>query len=185
MGSNLLIRAYNVGCGDCIYVRIPDKKDAFHILIDCGKKGDTASSSRPSSTWRKTSFRPAARKAANASTSLSPPTGMKITSRASIRLRLRISRSATSGSASPWIRITNRPKERRVCTPSPPSKCAASCNAHALSPQVEALAAMYGVSNDQADDFLLEALPKAKAKRHFVHAGMTSKDLGLKLPPIR
>ena len=39
MGNQLLIRAYNVGCGDCIYVRIPGAKDGFHILIDCGKKG--------------------------------------------------------------------------------------------------------------------------------------------------
>ena len=39
MGNQLLVRAYNVGCGDCIYVRIPDAKDGFHILIDCGKKG--------------------------------------------------------------------------------------------------------------------------------------------------
>ena len=27
MGNKLLIRAYNVGCGDCIYVRIPDDRD--------------------------------------------------------------------------------------------------------------------------------------------------------------
>ena len=39
MGDQLLIRAYNVGCGDCIYVRIPGPKGGFHILIDCGKKG--------------------------------------------------------------------------------------------------------------------------------------------------
>ena len=39
MGNKLLIRAYNVGCGDCIYVRIPGPKGGFHILIDCGKKG--------------------------------------------------------------------------------------------------------------------------------------------------
>jgi beta-lactamase superfamily II metal-dependent hydrolase len=45
MADQLLIRAYNVGVGDCIYVRIPDarkkgsKVDDFHILIDCGKKG--------------------------------------------------------------------------------------------------------------------------------------------------
>jgi len=38
MGSKLLVRAYNVGCGDCIYVRIPDGDDDFHILIDCGSK---------------------------------------------------------------------------------------------------------------------------------------------------
>ena len=45
MVDKLLIRAYNVGVGDCIYVRIPNarkkgtKVDDFHILIDCGKKG--------------------------------------------------------------------------------------------------------------------------------------------------
>lgn len=45
MDDKLLIRAYNVGVGDCIYVRIPKarkkggKIDDFHILIDCGKKG--------------------------------------------------------------------------------------------------------------------------------------------------
>lgn len=45
MVDQLLIRAYNVGVGDCIYVRIPNgrrkdgKVDHFHVLIDCGKKG--------------------------------------------------------------------------------------------------------------------------------------------------
>ncbi len=39
MGDQLLVRSYNVGCGDCIYVRIPDAaRDDFHILIDCGSK---------------------------------------------------------------------------------------------------------------------------------------------------
>ena len=41
MGDQLLVRAYNVGCGDCLYVRIPTPKGGFHILIDCGKKGST------------------------------------------------------------------------------------------------------------------------------------------------
>jgi len=36
MANKLLVRSYNVGCGDCIYVRIPDNGDHFHILIDCG-----------------------------------------------------------------------------------------------------------------------------------------------------
>jgi len=36
MNENLLIRAYNVGCGDCILVRVPDRDTARHILIDCG-----------------------------------------------------------------------------------------------------------------------------------------------------
>ncbi len=38
MGSKLLVRCYNVGCGDCIYVRIPNGDDHFHMLIDCGSK---------------------------------------------------------------------------------------------------------------------------------------------------
>lgn len=38
MGSKLLVRSYNVGCGDCFYVRIPNQDDGFHILIDCGSK---------------------------------------------------------------------------------------------------------------------------------------------------
>ena len=42
MGSKLLVRSYNVGCGDCIYVRIPDDNDDFHILIDCGSKEGAA-----------------------------------------------------------------------------------------------------------------------------------------------
>jgi len=42
MGSELLIRSYNVGCGDCFYIRIPDKDDGFHILVDCGTKDDAA-----------------------------------------------------------------------------------------------------------------------------------------------
>ncbi len=36
---------YNVGLGDCIYVRIPADSPAtndFHILIDCGSLGEKA-----------------------------------------------------------------------------------------------------------------------------------------------
>ncbi len=36
MEQQLLIRAYKVGCGDCIFIRVPDKDRPFHILIDCG-----------------------------------------------------------------------------------------------------------------------------------------------------
>lgn len=44
MGSQLLIRSYNVGCGDCIYVRIPNgSSDNFHMLIDCGSKEGASS----------------------------------------------------------------------------------------------------------------------------------------------
>ena len=36
MDNKLLVRIYNVGLGDCIYLRIPDKEVNRHVLIDCG-----------------------------------------------------------------------------------------------------------------------------------------------------
>jgi len=36
MDNQILIRVYNVGLGDCIYIRVPDGDDSRHILIDCG-----------------------------------------------------------------------------------------------------------------------------------------------------
>jgi len=41
MDSQLLVRLYNVGLGDCIYLRVPDLHRAAHILIDCGNKFNT------------------------------------------------------------------------------------------------------------------------------------------------
>jgi hypothetical protein len=48
VADKLLIRAYNVEVGDCIYVRIPRGRsiggstEDFHILIDCGSLGGAA-----------------------------------------------------------------------------------------------------------------------------------------------
>ena len=45
MADKLLVRAYNVEVGDCVYCRIPKGRkvgaavDDFHILIDCGSVG--------------------------------------------------------------------------------------------------------------------------------------------------
>ncbi len=38
MDGQLLVRLYNVGLGDCIYLRVPDLHREVHILIDCGNK---------------------------------------------------------------------------------------------------------------------------------------------------
>ena len=38
MADQLLVRAYNVGCGDCLYVRIPGPNGGFHLLMDCGTR---------------------------------------------------------------------------------------------------------------------------------------------------
>ena len=34
--EEILVRIYKVGCGDCIFIRVPDNGNIFHILIDCG-----------------------------------------------------------------------------------------------------------------------------------------------------
>lgn len=36
MVRELLVRVYNVGLGDCIYLQVPDGDELRHILIDCG-----------------------------------------------------------------------------------------------------------------------------------------------------
>lgn len=46
MEDQLLIRAYNVGLGDCIYLRIPDGDQRRHVLIDCGSKNQASSGLR-------------------------------------------------------------------------------------------------------------------------------------------
>jgi beta-lactamase superfamily II metal-dependent hydrolase len=38
MADQLLVRLFNVGLGDCIYLKIPDRRYVWHILIDCGNK---------------------------------------------------------------------------------------------------------------------------------------------------
>lgn len=38
MDHQLLVRLYDVGLGDCIYLRIPDGTGVRHVLIDCGNK---------------------------------------------------------------------------------------------------------------------------------------------------
>lgn len=44
MNEELLVRVYQVGCGDCIFLRIPDGDRPRHILIDCGNFfGDSVS----------------------------------------------------------------------------------------------------------------------------------------------
>jgi beta-lactamase superfamily II metal-dependent hydrolase len=52
----------------------------------------------------------------------------------------------------------------------------------AMSPEIELLASLYGVTNDIADDCLMKDLPAAsKIKPRYVHAGMSSKDLDFDL----
>ena len=180
MGNQLLIRAYNVGCGDCIYVRIPGPDGGFNILIDCGKKGDTELLKKAIDHLAK-----------------DLPVGSTPEKR---RLDLIVATHRHEDHIKGfdpiwfenievkniWLSVAMDPKHPQATGVNALHALATRAmralaeNGQALSPDVEMLASMYGVSNDAADELLMKTLPaKNGIKPKFVHSGMKH---GLKLP---
>ena len=184
MGNKLLIRAYNVGCGDCFYVCIPNKRDGFHILIDCGKKGGAE---------------PMLKDALDDLREHVLPKGKaKGAKRLDLIVATHRHEDHIKGFDRNWfknIEVKNvwlsavmnpdhpqAEKVRKLHDYARTEMRGLMDRGLALSPEVEMLASLYGVSNDAADKFLMETVPAAnKIKPKYVHAGMTNKDLGVQI----
>jgi beta-lactamase superfamily II metal-dependent hydrolase len=184
MGNDLLIRAYRVGCGDCIYVRIPQGKNGFHILIDCGKKGGTELLEKAIKDLEATML-PDGDAPGKKRLDLIVAThrhedhikGFDKELFENIQVK-NIWLSAVMDPEHPQ----KAPKAHKLHAFASAQMRRLADSGRALSPQVEILASAYGVSNDAADDLLMKTLPEANGiEPKYVHAGMTSKQLGLGL----
>jgi beta-lactamase superfamily II metal-dependent hydrolase len=183
MGNDLLIRAYRVGCGDCIYVRIPQGKDGFHILIDCGKKGGVELLEKAIKDLEATML-PDGDAPGKKRLDL-----IVATHRHEDHIKgfdkelfenIQVRNIWLSAVMNPDHKQAGKVHKLHAFAGAQMRRLAES--GRALSPQVEILASAYGVSNDAADDLLMNTLPKANdIKPKFVHAGMTSEQLGLGL----
>lgn len=183
MADKLLIRAYRVGCGDSIYVRIPGPNNGFHILIDCGKKGGDELLKQAIEHLQ--GELPAGKARGKKRLDLIVAThrhedhikGFNPEWFKNIEVR------------NIWLSAAMDPKHpqaegvRKMRAIATHAMRGLMESGRALSPEVELLASLYGVSNDVADKLLMEELPAAnKIKPKYVHRGQTGKELGLQLP---
>jgi hypothetical protein len=187
MANQLLVRAYNVEVGDCVYCRIPQARkvgaevDDFHLLIDCGSVGG---------------MRHLEAALAHLRTVLPDAGGGK--KRLDLVVATHEHKDHIAGFdpalfesfaiGQIWMSAAMNPAHpqavrtqglRRLATAA--MRTVAGLNL-ALSPELQDLVALYGIDNDSAMEALRTILPERNGVTPtYVHAGMTGTGLGLPL----
>ena len=186
MADKLLVRAYNVEVGDCIYCRIPKARkvgntvDDFHMLIDCGSVGtpgnltsaiaDLQTQLPLKNGKRRLDLLVVTHEHKDHIAGFDPDVFQDI------RIE-RIWMNTAMDPHHPQAELTFR--LRALATTA--MRNIAGLNL-SLSPELAELAALFAVDNDAAMEALRDTLPtRNNISPTYVHAGMTPTELGLPL----